>query len=195
MVYNHETGKLDTAPITFNEFEPKHLYDVLTLKFSNHEEIEMVYEHGFFDLDLNKYIYLTNDNYLDYIGHRFYSLDNEVVTLLSGHVEERNVTLYSPVSYYHLNYFTGSLLSMPGGISGLFNIFEYEKDTLKYDEELKVQDIEKYGLFTYEDFKDYATEEMFNAFPTPYLKVSIGKELITMEQIMYLISRYASKVN
>ena len=39
-----------------------------------------------------------------------------------------------------MNYFIDGLFSMPGGIDGLFNYFEYDS-TLKYDEE---QDI----LFT-----------------------------------------------
>ena len=195
-IINHETGELDVAPITFNDFEPLDTYDVVKLNFSNGEEIELVYEHGFFDLDRNEYVYIRENNYQDYIGHRFYTnTEKGYATLLSGSVEKQYTRLYSPVSYFHCNYFTGSLLSMPGGITGLFNIFDIEDNSLKYDQVKKQADIEEFGLFTYEDFKDYATEEMFSAFPTKYFKVAIGKGLITMEHIMYLIERYACKCN
>ena len=48
-------------------------------------------------------------------------------------------------------------------------------------------DIEKYGLYTYEDFKDYLTYEQFNALPFAHLKVSVGKGLITWDGIMAII--------
>lgn len=41
------------------------------------------------------------------------------------------------------------MLSMPGGIIGLFNIFEYENESLKYNIKKKNDDIRKYGLLDY----------------------------------------------
>ena len=78
---------------------------------------------------------------------------------------------------------------MPAGIEGLFNIFEYDEN-MKYDEQLKQQDIEKYGLYTYEDFEAYLPEEIYNLFPAPYFKVSVGKGYITFEGIVELIDKY-----
>jgi hypothetical protein len=54
-------------------------------------------------------------------------------------------------------------------------------------------DIDKYGLYSYEDFKDYASYEFYSAFPTQYLKVAVGKGLITYDQILHLIERYQPK--
>ena len=51
-------------------------------------------------------------------------------------------------------------------------------------------DIEKYGLFTYDDWKDYATEEQFAAFNGEYLKVAIGKGLVTVEELIGYINRF-----
>lgn len=39
------------------------------------------------------------------------------------------------------------------------------------------QDIEKYGLFNYEDGKDCCTEEQFELFNIKYFKVPFGKKL------------------
>ena len=52
------------------------------------------------------------------------------------------------------------MLSMPGGISGLFNIFEVDAETLKYDEIAMQSDIEQFGLYTYDEFNDIS-EKIF----------------------------------
>jgi hypothetical protein len=79
---------------------------------------------------------------------------------------------------------------MPGGIDGLFNIFDVDTDTMSYDAEKKAQDIEKYGLYTFEDFAGMIPEEAYYAFNGAYLKVAIGKGLLTWEDIAYLAERY-----
>ena len=85
---------------------------------------------------------------------------------------------------------------MPGGIEGLFNIFEVSPDTLGIDEDAYLADIEEYGLFTYEEFAQVINvpEEMFDAFQAKYLKVSIGKGHITLEDTLALIMQYGEWV-
>ena len=89
-----------------------------------------------------------------------------------------------------MNYFTNGMFSMPGGISGLFNFFAYDEN-LAYDGALMAEDIATYGLFTYEDFADLMSEKTFETiFPVKYLKVSIGKGLVTFEELEAIIERY-----
>lgn len=52
------------------------------------------------------------------------------------------------------------------------------------------KDIEKYGLYTYEDFKDYVSIEVYEIFPFKYYKVAVGKGLFSFEQILGLINLY-----
>ena len=192
LVFNHETGNFDISPVVFNDYEEEKECTVINLKFSNGKTIRVVSEHGFFDMELMKYVYIDEFNYNEYVNHRFYGENGEIFTLDKAYLTYEYVEVYSPVTAYHLNYFTEGILSMPGGISGLFNIFEYDAD-LSYNDELKQADIEKYGLFSYEDFAEYTSYEFYSAFPTDYLKVSIGKGYITFEHIMYLIDRYQPK--
>ena len=51
-------------------------------------------------------------------------------------------------------------------------------------------DINKYGLFSYNEWKDYVTEEQFNAFNGSILKVAIGKGLISMEELQGYINKF-----
>ena len=82
---------------------------------------------------------------------------------------------------------------MPGGISGLFNIFDVDSETLTINHEAYLADIEEYGLFTYEEFNNLfpVSIEIFDAFQAKYFKVAIGKGLLSYEKIEYLLNRYA----
>ena len=191
LIFNHETGKYDVASINFIENDGRKIYDIINLKFSNGVTSRVIYEHGYFDLDLNKYVYIRDNTYKQYIGHRFYS-ENGVVTLVDAFMTTERTGCYSLVTSYHLNYFTDGVLSMPGGISGLFNIFEYDED-LKFNQDDMKLAIEEFGLFEYEDFADYVSKEEFDSYPTKYLKISMARGLMTWEDIEYLIARYCNK--
>ena len=48
-------------------------------------------------------------------------------------------------------------------------------------------DIEKYGLFTYEEWKDYVSYEEFVALNGQYFKILLGKGYLTVDDIFTLI--------
>ena len=58
---------------------------------------------------------------------------------------------------------------------------------MKYDEAAKQADIEKFGLYTYEDFSEYMSYEQFTALGLADWKVAVGKNYITWEEILKLI--------
>ena len=192
-VYDHENGGYSASPILFTEYDGDAEWNVINLEFSDGTIQKFIYEHGLFDLDLNEYVYITEKNCKDFIGHRF-AKEEQVgyseVVLTDAYTQIEFTGCYSLTSEYHLNVFANSMFSMPGGITGLFNFFEYDEN-LAYDKELMAKDIETYGLFTYEDFAPYMSEGTFNTiFPIKYLKVSIGKGLVTFEDLEYIIRRY-----
>ncbi|MBQ4074372.1 MAG: hypothetical protein IJD39_04130 [Clostridia bacterium] len=196
-VLNHITGQYEAAPIIFNNHaddnEEKE-YRVLHLQFANGKEVKIVASHGFYDMTLMKYVYITYDNYRDYIGHEFYSLNSdgtagERVKLEKAFIETEKTRIFCPVSYFHMNSFANGFLNtpnIPGDITGLVNYFEYDDD-LKYNEEAMQRDIEEYGVYTYDDFKDYISEAAFRSSPSIHLKVAVGKGMITYEQILDVI--------
>ena len=204
LAWNLRTGSFDIAPILFIDNEPAQLTEVIKLRFSNDTEVKVISEHGFWDFNLNKYVYLDK-NASQYIGHWFNKqiIDENgemtwtKVQLLGVEIAEEYTSAWSPVTYGHLCYYVNGMLSMPGGISGLFNIFEVDSETLKYDEASMQADIETYGLYTYEEFAELLpiSEEVFDAFNAQYFKVAIGKGLISLEQIASLYSRYAEFLN
>lgn len=200
LVWNMYTGQYDAAPILFIDIDSTQKYNVINLTFSNGEKVKVISEHGFWDYDLNRYVYLDKDA-AQYLGHRFISQTadefgnaaTELVQLVDVNIQTEETTAYSPVTYGHLCYFVNGMLSMPGGIEGLFNIFEVDKNTMRYDEASMQEDIEQYGLFTYEEFAELVpvSREVFEAFNGQYLKVAIGKGLIDVDTLNALASRYA----
>lgn len=202
MSFNHETGKIESTAVIVNDDVDREAtnYNVINLHFSDGTKTSIVSEHGFFDLDLNKYVYIREDNYSQYIGHSFYGingngdLSSKKVKLLSVDVEEKFTKVCSPVTANNLNIISDNMLSMAGGIEGLFNFFDYNPVTLKYDEAKKQADIEKYGLLTYEDYKDLLPYEVYEVLPCQYMSVSIGKGLITWDKIKEYINHWSDQL-
>lgn len=198
LVFNHETGKYETAKINFIENDGRQEYEVVYLYFSDGTSTGLISEHGYFDLDLMKYVYVHAYDAHNYIGHRFYkgyldgTYSTDIVTLTDVVVKTEYIGCYSLTTDYHLNFFVDDLLSMPGGIQGMFNFFDYDED-LKYNEAQMKADIEKYGLCTYEDFAEYFSYETYLKYPAAYIKVALGKGLMTEDDLLYLIERYAKQ--
>lgn len=195
LVWNLHTGSFDYAPMLFIDKDPEMLYRVINLTFSDGTIVKVISEHGFWDVDMNRYVYL-DENAAEFIGHRFMKQSGSgmtEVTLTNVEIRTETTRAYSPVTYGHLCYYVNGMLSMPGGITGLFNIFETCGDLPRYDADAMAADIDAYGLFTYEEFRQTypVSEEVFEAFNGRYLKVAIGKGLITQERIGELIERYS----
>ncbi|MDE7191887.1 MAG: S8 family serine peptidase [Clostridia bacterium] len=200
LVWNMKTGAFDTAPILFIDKEAQREYKVTNLYFSDGTSVKVIDEHGFWDFDLNQYVFLRDDAD-KYIGHWFNkqtvdeygNLTYTKVQLTDVKVSTEITSAWSPVTYGHLCYYVNGMLSMPGVTTGLINIFEVDPQTMKIDEESYLADIEKYGLFTYEEFVEICPvpKTIFDAFGGQYLKVAIGKGLTTIDEIQNLISRYS----
>ena len=198
LVWNMETGKLDSAPIMFVDSDPKAEYEVIHLYFSDGTDVKVISEHGFWDYDLNRYVYLDR-NADKYIGHTFAKQSGSKlakVKLTDVVLETEMTTAWSPVTAGHLCYFVNGMLSMPGGVGGLFNIFDVDPATMTYDYEAMAKDIEAYGLFTYEEMNAMVplSEDMFNAAGGAYLKISIGKGNMTLDDLVNMIQRYSKYI-
>ncbi|MBD5087076.1 MAG: S8 family serine peptidase [Clostridiales bacterium] len=200
LVWNMFTGKFDVAPILFLDKDPAREYKVINLYFSDGTCVKVIDEHGFWDFNLNRYVFLRDDA-SQYVGHWFNKqiVDEDgnfgytKVQLTDVVLQNEYTSAWSPVTYGHLCYYVNGMLSMPGATTGLINIFDVNPDTMTIDRDAFLADIQQYGLFTYGEFAEiYSIPEMvFEAFGGQYLKVSIGKGLITYEQLESLIARYS----
>ena len=197
VVFNHETGRYEYAPLLTNVHAFAKAVDVcvINLYFSNGRSLRIVGEHGLFDLDAMKYVYINIENYRSFIGHNFATYENangemffDSAVLTNVIITFETIKVYNPASIWHLNLVAEGMLTLS---AGMVNFFEYD-DNLQYNAEKMAQDIETYGLYTYEDFADYVSEEVFMAFPFKYFKVAVGKGEFTFEELLILIEFYNS---
>ncbi len=198
--FNHETGKLEENVVIVNahKTESAKVCNVLHLLFDNGKSTDLVYKHGYFDITMNKYVYLDIDNYLEFVDHDFVYVDSKLnrskVRLISGEVRRMYTRVVSPVTAKHLDLVIDNMLGLSSSMDGLFNIFEYDPDTLAFDKEKIQKDIDKYGLLDYEYFRDFFPKEIYDLLPCKYLGVSIGKGLINWNIIKSYIARWKNQL-
>lgn len=200
MSFNHETGTIEPNVVIGNDdiSKPAQVYDVVHLEFSDGKSTDFIDEHGYFDVTLNKYVYLHIDDAKEYIGHEFVSANGNLgintVKLVSVSVIKTFTKLCSPATANSLNIIADSMLSIAGGLTGLFNIFDYDPKTLAFDKEKMQADIRKYGLLTYKDFERFFPEEIYDLLPCKYLGVSIGKGLISWDVFEGYVNKWKDQL-
>ena len=192
MTWSMWKGCYEPQPVVMHWYHGTDEWRVLTLKFSDGTEVRTIKEHGFFDKDKNTYAYITEDNVEYYIGDSFIKQQadstNTEVTLTGYSISEETVGSYSIQTAYNENFIVENMLSMTGeDFRGRFEYFNIGNG-MKYDEAQMQADIDKYGLYTYEEFADYLTPEQFEMFNGAYFKVLVGKGVLTYEQIFEIMS-------
>lgn len=195
VVWNHETGKLESASVAYivNHDKIATEKEIIHLYFSNGSEIKIIGEHVFYDATLNKYIAIDTNNAESYIGHKFLGLGDNAINEVELVSVSRTVEItetYEIVSYKHLTCFTNGILSTSAYLDKLLNIFDIDTETYAYDTEAVQKDIETYGLYTYADFEGLISEEAFELYNAKYLKIAVEKGYITWDDILDLIDIY-----
>lgn len=197
LVWDMVRGAFDHSPVLFVEHNEESEKEVIRLDFSDNTEIEFIFEHGFFDINANKYVYLHNlEEAKTCIGHYFlkYDLDTKKhtkVKVIKASAEHRVTTTHSPCTIRHLCVYANGLLTMPGATAPFTNTFKINRKTHSYDPNDMIKCLRKYGYFTAIDFAEYLPADMFYAFQGEFLKVKIEKGETSMEEILALIKRYA----
>ena len=153
--------------------------------------------HQFYDIDLNRYVSIDADSVAQYVGHSFAKQSGDgftTVTLDSYEISVEYEAAYGIISAFHYNIIVEGMISTDFMLEDydLFNYFELGEN-MAFDEVQMQADIEKYGLYTYEDFADYLTYEQFVGFNVQYFKIAVGKGNYTYEGILELINTYLNK--
>ncbi len=196
VTFDHNTGLLSQSKVAYVYYKPRHETTMLTLKFSNGNSIKIVDDgHCLFDIDKNSYVEIDRYNVFDFIGHRFYGIDDKdtvVYTLKSYAIAHSNEEAYSILTSGDINCFANNLLNVSDNIEGLYNYFDLGAN-MKIDRIKKASDIEKHGLAKYNEWSYWCLESEFIAFNGQYLNISIGKGLTTKERLQRMMKIYSAK--
>ncbi len=191
LAYDFMTGNYVEKNISVLVYHGNDLYTVNNLKFSDGTVLKTIGDHGVFDYDLNKFVYINEENYQEYIGHNFVKGENNSVVKLEKVIFTKEYTgSYSLSSSKTSNAIAEGMLT----VAPPENFYNWIKmdGKMHYDVVGLEKDIEKYGLYTYDIFKDYVTEKQYEDFNGAYLKIPVEKGYFTFDYILELIKAYSN---
>ena len=192
LVWDFDKGEYTVTGSSIIENHGYDMNNVIKLTFEDGTAIKVVNVHGFFDADLNKWVDITAENAQDFVGHRFTQFDGDsykTVKLVSATVTTEYVEAWAILTADHYNCILEGMFSITPPATEQLAFFEIGED-MKYDADAKQADIEKYGLYTYEEFAHLLTYEQFDALNVAEIKVAVGKGLITYDEVLWLIDTY-----
>ncbi len=194
LVWNFYTGEYTVAPIVLLDNHGYSTEIVTTLYFADGTSINTINGHGFFDVATNEFILLDANNAADYIGHSFVKQvgDGYATTeLVSYSTEERYTEVWSLLTSEYYNCVLEGMWTLTAAQvdNSPAWLMPYEiGEDMKFEAEKMQADIERYGLYTYDDFAGLCSYEEFIALGLENFKVSVGKGFITWDEILYLLS-------
>ncbi|MBR2502613.1 MAG: hypothetical protein IKB62_00640, partial [Oscillospiraceae bacterium] len=155
-------------------------------------------EHGIYDLNLNKYVNIDRENAGEFIGHRFVSVDEKgnigVKKLIRVTSEYKSGYKYDIVTEGTLNYVAEDTLSVTHVLVDIINTFDFTPE-MTFDVAKMQADIEKYGLYSYDEWKEYCDISVYEEYNIPVMKVGVLKGLYTKDYIIHLINEYVLNEN
>lgn len=192
MTWNFFEGRYEEQGIAILVDHGEQEHQVTDLVFSDNSKLSIIADHGLFDYDLNRFVYLSAENCHVYIGHRFAKHntgETEVVRLISTRVYSKLTHAYSLTSAFNYNAIANGLLTSPP--PGEFYNWASMAGKMRYDVEQFNADVAKYGLYDYSVFEPYGISyETFLAFNGQYLKIPVEKGLFSFDYIIDLFNTY-----
>jgi type II secretory pathway pseudopilin PulG len=197
LVWDFNTGTYGVRPATLLINHGEDIYAVTELRFSDGTLLRVIGDHGVFDYDLNRFVYLSTENAADFIGHRFVKCapegEYDLVTLDSVEITEEQTEAWSVVSSGDFNVFASDLLTLspPKEVFDLIPMGE----TLRYDMDLFRQLVAEYGTYDYEVYAQFATREQYEALNGAYMKIPVEMGLLSFEELWTLFESILSFMN
>lgn len=202
LAWDFMTGEYVVVPIFVLVYHGDSQYIVTELIFSNGSKVNIIGSHGFFDVDENKFVFITDENAAMYIGHNFICTVGNGTDAYSGVTQLIDVKItteytgsYSLVSSGTQNFIVDGMLSLTPLLGETLFSFLEIGENMQYDMEALQKDIDAYGLYTYEDWSDYLTYEQYVAFNVAYLKIAVGKGYVDRDELLNLIYTYLKPQN
>ncbi len=192
-VWDFVNGCMTSAPLTAF-FKSKHDdgLDVMRVEFEDGSNVGVIVEHLFFDLTEGKFVAINSDSQ-EYVGHEFakVSKDGKVTPVKVSRIflDGKATETFAPHTG-ELNYLAGGVISGNDGQLAWCNRFEFDTESMTYDEAKRAADLEKYGRLEYEVLGEIMSEEFFYANHFDELSVAVGKGLTSVEQLKAYLSKF-----
>lgn len=193
--WDFESGNVVAVPLTaFFRRKRKYGADIIRVDFEDGSSVGVIKEHLFFDLDEKKFVAINADSQ-NFIGHEFAKVTDNgkviPVKVKAIYFDGKAEMTYAPQCEGHLNFIAEGFITGNDGQLAICNRFDFNTDTMTYDLDKKKADLEKYGILDYEKLKDIVSKEFFDSNHIEEFSVSIGKGLISEQELREYLSMYA----
>lgn len=194
LTFNQFSGRFKKERIAYYEHQYNKSFAKISLTFDDNKKIELITAHCLLNYDTRKFDLINEDNAHSFVGNKYLYYDMLKRKFCAGklvHVEivHEITESYTIVTEHSLTHFLGNFMAMTDGIEGFYNYLSLN-DSFAFDKKELQNDIINYGLYTYHEFADYMSKYEFRAFQIPYLKISVGKNMLTKEKIISYINMY-----
>ena len=191
--FNHFTGEIEKKKIFYIYHTKKRKYAIIKLLFDDGTKIDVVESHAFFNVNKREYDFINSKNYNEFLNDEYLFLNNfgKFVTkkLINITLSYEENECFGIVTENNINHFLNGSLSMVGEFYCLYNFLQIDAD-YKYNQVSLEKDIEQYGLYTYDDWKDFVSLETFNALNGPFVKIAVLKGRMNRFDIIECILKY-----
>ena len=194
LVWSFFDGGYATVPAAQVFAHTEDYNTIVKLIFSDGTIIKVVNEHKFMSVNDNAFVSISAGNVQDHIGKSFVKMSDGGLTsveLIDCEIYEEYGVAWAAVSSYHYNIFVEGMLSidMRDAFIGAFCYFDIGED-MAFDQAAIERDVETYGLYTYADFEEYLTVEQFELLNVKYMKIAVGKGLVTFDDLLTMIDLF-----
>lgn len=196
LTWSFAEGKYVATPIMFVEKLQGMMSHKTTLFFDDGTSVELANGQSYFDVNKREFVSINNNNVFDYIGITIMSYDNGKVgykQIVNASVEIVMEDTYEFITAYEYSFIYDNVLTMEPFM--LYKLPFIINEDFMYDQELMLKDIETYGLYTYEEWSSFVTEEQFELFNGWYIKVAVEKGYYTIDYLIEIIQKYVNPQN
>lgn len=172
-------------------------YEVITLIFEDQTFIQIIDSHVFFDITLGEYVTLDKTNCETYFGHSFmtYQVGDSSYSskkLINVIIKQEQTCAYAVITETYYSCITDNVITATPTIPGIYQLVSsYLDENLNFDHQQFLEDVNKYGTYDYELFKEYISYEQYIQLCAPYFKLAEIKGFTTFEEIYELMVMYS----
>jgi len=181
MAFDHEAGCLVGSEVLY-AYKGDAPRCPFTLTFANGATLSIVGEHDLFEQESCRYVTIAAEDAEQFIGKHFYSVAEGTYVELVGVVHETEAVEYFELyTRNNFNIVANGMLNVADDVDYLLNIYEFDEN-LQVDVGVLARDVQKYGLLEYNSKYGFSEEE-YRAWNMAYVKIAVGKGLITTEEL------------
>ena len=187
VTWNFLTGSFESQPVAYIQTYEATL-EAWRMKFANGEEIVSIEEHSFFDYTRKEFITINKDHNSEFLNDEFF-FETGPSKLISIEEFIYNGECYTIMPIITGNSFVNGLMNTIPEYVAFSKISQIEDD-MSFNEEILNNNIALYGLADYADYKEYLSEELFNAYGGQYLNILFGLGLMNNDTLEFLQTFY-----